>query len=206
MHLIYTLLAMLLVGILSLSLLRTSASSEQRMVTNEIMTQVTGVADEVFEHAAGYWFDERVDEGDYPIQPPIFPIITSAQINELTAETDVSAGPTDDGWGGCATSVYSQDTNMGQNRLQNTARPETCDDLDDLHGLTLDMERDGLSYQVEVEVAYVDPLSPTAPTGGTKTFAKAMQLTITTPDFVIGGDPLEVVFVQVFTYDRITTP
>ena len=86
MHLIYTLLAMLLVGILSLSVLRTSASSEQRMVTNEIMTQVTGVADEVFDHASDYWFDERVHEGKWPIQPPIFPIITSAQLSELTAE------------------------------------------------------------------------------------------------------------------------
>ena len=66
------------------------------------------------------------------------------------------------------------------------------------------MNRDGLTYQIEVEVAYVDPLAPTVQTGS-PTFAKEVRLTITTPDFVIGNNPLEVELSQVYTYNRITT-
>lgn len=203
MHLIYTLTAMLLVGLLALSQFRTAANSQQRMVANEVLTQVTGVSDEVFEHAVGYWFDERVDEDDWPLQPPTFPIITESQVDELTA-TSTTPGATTDGWGGCTAAIYTLDANMKQNRLTNTSRPETCDDLDDLHGLTLQMEREKMLYEVDFAVRYVDPTDLTQTVSG-PTFAKALTLTITTPNYVVGNDPLEITMSQVFTYSRLTT-
>ncbi len=203
MHLIYTLTATLLVGLLALSTFRTTANTQQRMVANEILTQVAGVSDEVFEHAAGYWFDERVDENDWPLQPPTFPIITESQVDELTG-TGTSPGATTDGWGGCTAAIYTLDANMKQNRLTNTTRPETCDDLDDLHGLTLEMEREQMIYEVDFAVGYVTPTNLTQSVTG-PTFAKALTLTITTPNYVIGNDPLEITMSQVFTYPRLTT-
>lgn len=203
MHLIYTVIAMMLVGLLALSQFRTTAHSQQRMVSNEILTQVTGVADEVFEHASSYWFDERVDENDWPIQPPIFPIITESETDELTA-LGTAPGTSTDGWGGCTTAIHQTDANMNQRRLINTVRPETCDDVDDLHGLTLDIVHGDLTYQVDIEVGYVDP-SDLTQSVTSQTFAKEMSLTITTPNYVMAGAPLEVELSQVFTYDRLTT-
>lgn len=202
MHLLYSLIALMLVGVLALNSMRTATHAEQRILSNEIMTQVTGVADEVFDHAAGYWFDHAVDESRSAIQPPIFPLIEAHQTNLLTA-TSAVPGATVDGWGGCTDAIYAQDTNMGQRRLQNTARPLTCDDVDDLHGLSIEMERDGLTYDVAVAVEYVLPTDPTV-VSSSPTFAKRLTLTITSADYEIGGSPLEVVLSRAFMYDRVT--
>jgi len=202
MHITYTILSLLLLGIFALTMMRTSVQTQQRMISNEVITQVTGVAEEVFDHADGYWFDERVDESDHHQQPPIFPIIQASETGQLTSPSATPSSGTD-GWGGCTDTIYLMDPNMGQRRLQNTARPETCDDLDDLHGLTLDVDRDGLIYEVEVEVEYVDPVAPST-VSATPTFAKAVRLTITTPQYRMGDDPLEVQFSRVFPYTRVT--
>ncbi|PEN11379.1 hypothetical protein CRI94_15180 [Longibacter salinarum] len=203
MHLLYSLISVMLVGVLALSAMRMSAQSEQRMLSNEIMTQVTGVADEVFDHADDYWFDERVNESNWHIQPPIFPIITTSQTGELTSTT---AAPSTgiDGWGGCSAAIYTDDINMGKKRIQNPTRPETCDDVDDLHGLQLDIERDGLRYAIDVAVEYVDPNNPTVATAS-KTFAKRINLTISLADYQFGSNPLQVEMSRIFTYERITT-
>lgn len=200
MHLLYSLISVMLVGVLALSAMQMSAHSEQRIIANEITTQVTGVADEVFDHAGAYWYDEAVNESNSHRQPPIFPVITSA--SGLTPVTH-APGMGSDGWGGCTAAIYDTDANMGKRRLQNSARPVTCDDLDDMHGLELDMDRDGLTYTVNVAVEYVDPYAPTS-TSSSQTFAKRMTLTIATNDYLIGGDPLEVEMSRVYTYKRIT--
>lgn len=200
MHLLYSLIGLMLVGVLALSAMRMSTHSEQRMISNEIMTQVTGIADEVFDHAGAYWFDEKVDESDYYQQPPIFPIITTT--SSLTSPSAVP-GMGVDGWSGCTSAIYAPDANTGQLRLQNSARPETCDDLDDLHGLRIDMDRNGLTYRVDVSVTYVDPLDPST-TSSAPTWAKRVSLRITTTDYQIAGNPLEVTMSRVYSYQRVT--
>jgi hypothetical protein len=202
MHLLYALIALMLVGVLALSSMRMSTQSEQRMISNEIMTQVTGLADEVFDHADAYWFDERTNEQRVTIQPPIFPIIQASQTSDLTSPSAVP-GIGSDGWSGCTDAIYAPDANTGQMRLQNAARPQSCDDLDDLHGLRLDMDRGGLTYRVDVSVEYVEPLNPTNPSAS-QTFAKRLSLRIVTEDYQIAGNPLEVEMSRVFTYDRVT--
>jgi len=201
MHLLYSLIGLMLVGVLALSAMRMSAHSEQRMISNEIMTQVTGLADEVFDHAGAYWFDEQTNEQNEPHQPPIFPIVTTT--SSLTSPSAVP-GLGVDGWSGCTAAIYTPDANTGQLRLQNSARPETCDDLDDLHGLQLDMDRNGLTYRVDVSVTYVDPLDPST-TSSTPTWAKRVSLRITTADYQVAGNPLEVTMSRVFSYRRVTT-
>lgn len=202
MHLLYALIALMLVGVLALSSMRMSTYSEQRMISNEIMTQVTGLADEVFDHADAYWFDEATNEQKAVYQPPIFPIIGASETSSLTAPSAVP-GLGSDGWSGCTDAIYAPDANTGQLRLQNSARPQSCDDLDDLHGLQLDMDRGGLTYRVGISVEYVDPLNPATPSA-TQTFAKRLALRIVTEDYEVAGNPLEVEMSRVFGYDRVT--
>ena len=202
MHLLYALIALMLVGVLALSSMRMSTQSEQRMISNEIMTQVTGLADEVLDHADAYWFDEATNEQKAVHQPPIFPIIDASETSSLTAPSAVP-GLGSDGWSGCTDAIYTPDANTGQMRLQNSARPQSCDDLDDLHGLQLDMDRGGLTYRVDISVEYVDPLNPATPSA-TQTFAKRLSLRIVTEDYEVAGNPLEVEMSRVFSYDRVT--
>ncbi len=175
MHLIYAVLTIMLVGLFSNSMFRSIHRSEVKMVLNEVMTELTGTGYDVLEFIGRREFDENTDESK--MSPLVYPVISTAA--ELTATAD---------FGGCSSLTYSN---------------PACDDIDDFDGLAVDVTTSGLTYSINVDVQYVDPLTA-APSIG-KSYAKEVTLTLTNPYLLVGGAPLEVTLFRVFTYDRHTT-
>ncbi len=176
---LYGFIAIGLVMLLSLNLLRAATSTEQRMILNEVATQVTGIAVDLMEHLGNKAFDENTDETG--IEPSDFPLVTSPSM--LTPDN----GPD---WGGCP-SLYDN----------------TCNDIDDFDGMTIERDVEGLAYRAAIEVRYVNETSPNT-TSGVSTYAKEVVITVTTPAYrhlLIGGAPLEVRLSRVFAYKRITS-
>lgn len=172
---IYGLLAIMLTMLLSLNLFRITSGAEQRMVLNEMATQVNGIGVDIMEHVGNRWFDENTSEAG--ITAADFPLVTAPA--QLTAE-----GSTE--WGGC-TDFYAN----------------TCDDIDDFHGMTLQRSVEGLPYTASITVRYVNPDAPDTPTGS-PSYAKEVIVTIQSPYLKLGDNPLTVTLSRVFAYDRIT--
>ena len=172
MHLLYALLSIMLVGLFSTSMFRSIHHSENKMVLNEVLTELSGAGYNVLEFIGRRAYDENTDESK--IFPLVYPVITGT--GQLTAAAD---------FGGCASLTY--------------ANP-TCDDLDDFDGLVVTVTEGGLEYNVSIDVQYVDPLTASPSLG--KAFGKEVTLTITNPYVLVGGAPLEVSLSRAFTYDR----
>lgn len=131
MQVIYSLLAIMLLGLFSLNMLRGIHFSQNDMVENEVATQLTSIGTDVLEFIGRTAFDENVDESK--ISPLSFPIVTNA--GQLTTT-----------FGGCT--------------ALEIVNP-TCDDLDDFDGLVVTRQAVDLPYTVTIAVRYVDPNNPT---------------------------------------------
>ena len=177
MHLIYAVLAIMLVGVFSMNMHRSMHQAQHKMVLNEVTTELTGAAYDVLEHIGRQPFDENTNE--QKISPLVYPIITAE--NQLT-----QAGGAE--WGTCTSLSVTADT---------------CDDLDDFDGVATTVVVDGFQYDVEIDVAYVDPANPNS-LPGTRTYAKQVAVTISNTYIRVGGQPLEVTIKRVFTYNRHT--
>lgn len=178
MHLIYAVLSILLVGLFSMNMFRSMHHVQNKMVVNEVVTELTGAGYDVLEFIGRRPFDENTDESK--ITPLTYPVINGT--NQLTAKVDFE---------GCTALAVSN---------------PACDDIDDFDGLTVTVGVDGFQYEISIAVNYVDPLNPDTPAAG-KTFAKEVALTITNPYLLVGGQPLEVKLKRVYTYNRhITAP
>jgi len=177
MHLIYAVLAIMMVGLFSLNMHRSMHQSQNRMVVNEVVTELTGAGYDILELIGRLPFDENTDESK---QSPLeYPVINFT--SELTPAAQ---------FGGC-TAVALEDP--------------ACDDIDDFHGIpTFTITVDGLEYEADVAVQYVDPVNPDTPAGG-NSYAKEVELTITNPYLLVGGQPIQVNVRRVFTYNRHTT-
>ena len=157
------------------------------MVLNEVVTQVTGISVDILEHIGNKFFDESTDETG--ISPADFPLVTFTA--ELTGEGGF--GNTGDGATCDHTNFYDPD----------------CNDIDDFHGITLNRTVEGIPYTAVVSVDYVDEDNPDTDQDPdlphTRTFAKMVTVTITSPYLLLGNIPLEVKLHRVFTYNRITS-
>ena len=177
MHMIYAVLAIMLVGIFSMNMHRSMHHSQNKMVVNEIVTELTGAGYDMLEMIGRLPFDEHSDETKK--SPLTYPVITTP--GQLTPPGS---------FGGC-TAINIEVT--------------ACDDIDDFHGIpTFTIDVDGLEYEADVNVRYVLYNDPDTPAGA-QSYAKEVRLTITNPYLLIGGDPLEVNVRRVFTYNRHTT-
>lgn len=94
MQVIYGLTAMALVALVSLTVQRTSTGTQQRMIVNEVATQLGGVGVEVLERIGSLPFDSKTDT----TKVFTFPLVTEA--NQLT---DASA------FGGCVDFALCED-------------------------------------------------------------------------------------------------
>ena len=175
MHLLYALIAVMLVGLFSMHMLRGIRDVQTDMWQNEVLTQVTGVGLDVLEHIVRQPFDESTDESKQ--DPLIYPVINSPVM--LTAEAF---------FGGCGNSL-------------DYVNP-ACDDIDDFDGTEINAEVEGLPYTITVNVQYVNPNAPATSTGGVKSLAKEVELTITTPLLQAGGQPIQMTMSRVATYNR----
>ena len=175
MHMIYAVLSIMLVGIFSTNMFRSIHQGELKMITNEVVTELTGAGYSVLEFIGRRAFDENTDESK--IDPLVYPVITGT--GQLTSIA---------GFGGCASLTLAD---------------PGCDDIDDFDGVTVDVDHGEFVYEVVVDVQYVDP--QTAVPSGSPTYAKEVTLTLTNPYVLIGGQPLQVTVSRVFTYGRHTT-
>jgi hypothetical protein len=177
MHLIYAVLAIMLVGLFSMNMHRSMHQSQNKMVVNEVVTELTGAAYDVLELIGRLPFDENTDESKK--DPLEYPVING------TGQLSSSAQ-----FGGCEALEFI---------------PTDCDDIDDFHAIpSVTVDVDGLEYEMDVAVQYVDPSNPDTPSGG-NSFAKEVAITITNPYFRVGGEPLQVTIKRIFTYNRHTT-
>jgi hypothetical protein len=180
---LYGILALVLVSMLSLNMQRGSMQTQQRQALNEVGMQITGVAEEVFDHIGreAVAFDRFVDS-TRAIAPVCGRTETPKAFTEPARFATVA----------CSGAGY-----------------ESCPYIEGFHGMTdLSFERDGLPFEVDVEVAYVNPrtLAPLAPTA--RSFAKEVTLSVSSPLLYLNtpSNPLTVRLSRVYEYDAVTDP
>ncbi len=171
---IYSILGLSIAMLFSMSLNRSIYSNTHRTYTNEVLSQMLGIGEDVLEDVGrrSLAFDEAVDEARY-VGPIQYPLVHVAW--ELTPQSS---------FGGCL--VYA-----------------ACLDLDDFHGMVLTRSVEGLEYEAEISVIYVDELDPMIETGS-QTFSKKVTVTVSSSAIVIGDKPLSVHYSRVFSYERST--
>jgi hypothetical protein len=177
----YGILALVLVSMLALNMQRGSMQTQQRQALNEVGMQITGVAEEVFDHIGreAVAFDRFVD--------------STRAIAPVCGRTETPRAFTDPfrfAAVACSGAGY-----------------ESCPYIEGFHGMTdLPFERDGLPFEVDVEVAYVDPrtFAPLSPPA--RSFAKEVTLTVSSPLLYLDtpSTPLEVRLSRVYKYDTVT--
>jgi hypothetical protein len=179
---LYGFIALGLVMILSLNTFRIITETQRTMAINEVATQITGVSMEILDHIGNRYFDHQTNPKFVFPKPPTYPYVTGE--SQLT-------GPGAAEWGvgtsGCP-----------QGALKAV---DDCDDIDDFDGMVVTRDVDGLNYTATISVQYVSTCT-LQPSG--RSFAKEVEVTVVTPDALIGGSQLQVTVSRVFTYNRIT--
>jgi len=171
---LYGLIALALVSMLALNLQRGTTNTQQRQIFNEVATQVTGVAGEVFDHIArdSVFFDKYVYDTRF-----LFPTCgrtTSSAVFTPKAAFVLAAS--------YAASRY----------------------VEGFDGMQVTIDREDIEYVVDIAVDYVDPVTlapsatPTFAKEVTLTISSPL-LFLRTPD-----SPVEVTMRRVLEYDRVT--
>lgn len=173
-QLIYSVLGLAVAILFSTTLARSSHKGGQNIVSNEVLTQMLGVGQDVLEDVGrrALPFDEKTDESKLPT-PIDYPVVHSAA--ELTPA---------DQFGGCVS--YT-----------------ACEDLDDFHGMSFTRTSNDIEYDVTVEVRYVDEDDPDTQ-GAAQTFAKEVNVIVANRSILMFGQPITVEYARVFTYDKAT--
>ncbi len=167
----YGVLGLTAAALVSFSLMRSPDRGSDELVSNEVVSHMLYVGQDILQDIA---------QRSLPFDANLVSISTVSNVshpagseaNELTAYG---------AFGGCMTIA-------------------ACGDLDDLDGISFVQESDGVTYDVSIEVRYVEPAAPYAPST-TPTFAKQLNVLVSTPAVPIGGRPLTVGYARVFTYD-----
>ena len=177
-QLLYSIAALAIVMVFSLTFRGSMISSNQQVFLNEIGTQLTGVAYDVLEDIGrkDLAFDRNTNES--LMTPPItYPVITSRL--QLTYEGSAE-------WGNCI-------------------QYEACEDVDDFHGIRDTATVEGIIYVFDVSVQYVSETDPDSKSY-TPTYAKEVTVEVWTPWFLAGNDTLRTTLSRIFTYERVTSP
>jgi len=171
---LYALLALVLLSMVSLNAQRGTTNTQQRQIFNEVSTQVTGVASEVFDHLdrPGVYFDKYIFDTRSTF--PTCGRVTTSSV--LTAEAAF------------VPSTYATSSYL-----------EGFDGLTDVVVMREDIE-----YLVDVAVRYVDPvtLAPSAMQTFAKEVTLTISsplLFLRTP-----SNPVTVTMRRVFEYDMVT--
>lgn len=176
-QLIYAISALGIVAVFAFMMQRSSLDNEQAMYTNEVRAQLMSIARDVADDLNRR--DLPFDEAtneEVGPQPKTYPMVHSP--SELTDEIN---------FGLCSTCTEPLD-------------------LDDFDGMPISGVREGLPYNGEIHIHYVDENDPTqAPTDyGGKSWAKEVSVTVKTPALMIGSDSASVTFNMVVAYPRFT--
>jgi hypothetical protein len=171
---LYGLIALALVSMLALNLQRGTTNTQQRQIFNEVATQVTGVAGEVFDHIArdSVFFDKYVHDTRF-----LFP----------------TCGRT------TSPSVFTPKASFVPAASYATSRY-----IEGFDGLQVTIDRADIEYVVDIAVDYVDSVTlapsatPTFAKEVTLTISSPL-LFLKTP-----SNPVEVTMRRVLEYDRVT--
>jgi hypothetical protein len=179
---IYAVLALGVLGFLTLIMGRSQQAVYYEMYQNEFLTQFTGVATEILEDIGSHPFDYYTEDGQgwNADNPP--------QITGITQDGGAE-------WGNACTVFVNCD----------------IDDFDNAGVGTFQRDRNGVTFDVTTEVRYVDENDPTlaAPSdNGGRTWMKEVTLTITSPDIYKKNNPdslIEMQMSRVFSYFKTQT-
>jgi hypothetical protein len=182
-QIILSILAIMIVMILSLTVMRSAQSSQQRMAWNEISGHVTSIATEVFDHIGRMPFDDAVNEvkAGSNVQ---FPMVTNSA--QLTPKSSAEWGHSN-----CLDA-------FGQISFHE------CEDIDDFDGITLIRNIAGHEYNVRINVWYVSDDAQWTRLNGSQSFLKEVELEIENQNLRVGNSPFVVTVSRVYSYNRIT--
>jgi len=182
-QMIYAICALMIVMLLALMATRVTHGESQKMMLGEISSAVTGVGAELLDEIARY-----------PYDPVALSSTTAGTLNNRNALREASTFGTG--------SPCNPNTNFSG-----------CLFINDFHGKTATRVRPRLyrgttsnvTYNVSaIQVRYVAEAPPHAPvTGTTKTFAKEVAVTVSSPELVVGGAPLQVTMRRIYTYPNL---
>jgi len=170
----YGVLGLTAAALVSFSLMRSPGSSSDELISNEVVMHMLYVGQDVL---------EDISQESLPFDGNVNAYGTVRPVS-YTVVRDPSQLTAYGAFGGCGAIA-------------------TCDDLDDLDGLSFVQESDGVQYEVSIEVRYVEPTAPYA-ASTVPTFAKQLNILVSTPSITIGGRPLTVGYARVFKYDTAT--
>lgn len=179
-QIIYAVLALGVIGLLTLLMGRSQQTAFHQIHQNEMRTQLTGVSTEILEDIGSHPFDYYTEGGQgwNEDEPP-----TSA--DAITADGGAE-------WGNDCTIFVDCD----------------LDDFDNPDVGTFVRDRNGVEFEVTTEVRYVDENDPTKASAG-QTWMKEVTLTITSPDIYFQGHPdslIEMQMSRVFSYFKTQVP
>ena len=172
---LYGLIALALVSMLALNMQRGTTNTQQRQIFNEVATQVTGVASEVFDHIArdGVYFDKYVSD-----TRTLFPTCgRTTTPSVFTAEAAFVPAAS------YATSTY----------------------IEGFHGMTdIPIDRDDIQYLVDISVRYVDPVTLAPSAVQTFAKEVTLTLSSPLLFLRTSSNPVEVTMSRVIEYDMVT--
>lgn len=179
-QIIYGVLALGVIGLLTLLMGRSQQTAYHQIHQNEMRTQVTGVATEILEDIGSHPFDFYTEDGQGWDEgnPP-------GSAAEITADGGAE-------WGNDCTPFVDCD----------------IDDFDNPNVGTFTRDRNGVEFEVTTDVQYVEEDDPTKPAAA-QTWMKEVTLTITSPDIYFQGHPDSLVEMQmsrVFSYFKTQVP
>jgi len=185
-QIIYSLLALLMVMVLSMNMQRGIGRDQQEQSLNEVATQLTGVGTEVLELIGTQYFD-RFNLDNQNTRP------YCGRVADNGEEQDLLSSPSGVNFGACTD-------------------PDACAYIEGFEGLVFTRTQGEFDYEVEIlSVDYVDPQDFTrVVTSDSTSFAKRVQIEVTNPYLYIGDDPndtdrqFSLTLERVFTYGCTT--
>lgn len=177
---LYSIAAIMLLGVTVLNINIKAHGAQDRMMFSELALEMTSVGAELLNEIGKYSYDPAALRSVYGY--------TLQDRDALRPEGNFGAG-----------SPCAPDDDFS-----------SCLVINDFHGKTatrpITRTRNGVAYTVEyditdIRVRYVDETPPHASSDGEKTFAKEATVTISTPALVGGdGNPVEITMSRVYLY------
>lgn len=177
---IYSVAAILLLGVAFLNVNQKIHGTDERIMFSELTVEMTGVGAEILDEIGKELFDPVTSSGL---------TIPTSDLSTTPYSTASTCDPNDPNYSGCSTIGDFH----GKTATRNRTRTHS------VNGATTTYT---VPYNVtDIAVDYVSEASPHTSTGGAKSFAKEVTLTVSTPALVNGnGDPFEIQMSRVYMY------
>jgi hypothetical protein len=173
-QLIYSVLGLFVAVLFSTSLNSAVRVNQNRNFTNEVLSQMLGIGEDIL---------SDVGRRGLPFDEKVDEERYEGQVQYPLVHVAWELTPSGS-FGGCDA-------------------PENCLDLDDFHGMKLDRIVEGLEYDIEIAVVYVNEADPEIESA-VQTFAKKVTVTISSEAIYVRDEPLTISYARVFAYEQAT--